>query len=574
MLWSGTEIRPDRFLFVARRGLLKPGEEKAGKMELIKVEYVDHSIQYAGFTIHPDGHFYTNDFKKRLLILDPDQQYKTISDMPFPYHVNTRHWIEGSEDYLIGSRNGLYKFNASKEAVEPIDFCKCGINASVQGIFSLGGDNYFIAGESGCCTVDLISKQSIIYGKEHGLGLAKIGEGCAIRLNNGKILLSGAPGIAVFHPDSLLKPTFHYQVNFARILINDETRIIDKLNYTLDGFTDLHLKFAENTVSFEFAAMSYTGIGDQEYEYKLSGLENKWVDGGKRGFARYSNLAPGKYTFSARVKGQDLSYRSLHLQIFAPLYARLWFQLILGCLIAALIYILARQRAQRKQMMRELRLKQLLALEQERVRIATDMHDEIGSGLSGLTMHAEFLVQETEDTKLRNQLSQLAQSGRNLTQKVREIIWTVNAKNDTIENLVSGIHQYGVEYFRHTAIRCTFIMDTLETDLKMPGYHRREIFLSLKEALHNVIKHANASKVMISATFEAKHLLIKVEDNGTGFDLMPTNIAGNGITSMQKRMERVNGSFNIHTDPQGTKVSLSYPLPEKNGAMSNNSDKP
>jgi signal transduction histidine kinase len=134
------------------------------------------------------------------------------------------------------------------------------------------------------------------------------------------------------------------------------------------------------------------------------------------------------------------------------------------------------------------------------------------------------------------------------------IIWTMTSSNDTVENLVAYIRSYAVEFFESTAIDCHFTMPAVVPHRDISGEKRRNIFLSVKEALNNVLKHSQSSVVRINVDV-ADRLIIEIQDDGVGINMEKLRKFGNGLNNMKKRMASIDGEFNI-VNFQGTKTTF------------------
>jgi len=153
------------------------------------------------------------------------------------------------------------------------------------------------------------------------------------------------------------------------------------------------------------------------------------------------------------------------------------------------------------------------------------------------------------------EIEKISSSANDLLGKMNAIIWSMSPTNDTLANLIAYIRSYALEFFENTAIRCEMMVKEDIPVIEMSGIKRRNVFLALKEALNNVVKHANADLVNIEIDFESQ-LKISIQDNGKGVDHTKVKLFGNGIINMQKRMELIGGDFRIATTAGGTIVKL------------------
>lgn len=212
---------------------------------------------------------------------------------------------------------------------------------------------------------------------------------------------------------------------------------------------------------------------------------------------------------------------------------------------------------------RSFRLKKKLekqqAISQERNRISADLHDDIGSSLSEISLLSEIVKQETKTAKAKNAATKIADNSNHLLENMSEIIWALNSKNDYLENLVSYIRRYAAEYFENSPVLLKIRTPKKMEKIPISGEHRRNIFYAVKEALHNIIKHSKATEAELIFRVQHDELTIIISDNGKGMPFGEKNEFGNGLNNMENRMKSINGNF-IVENHQGTKIILTLPL--------------
>jgi signal transduction histidine kinase len=195
----------------------------------------------------------------------------------------------------------------------------------------------------------------------------------------------------------------------------------------------------------------------------------------------------------------------------------------------------------------------LAAKQDERNRISVDMHDELGSGVTAIRLMSEIVKSKMKEQTLP-EIERISQSANELINKMNTIIWTMTSSNDSVENLVAYIRSYAVEFFENTAIDCFFNMPATIVSREISGEKRRNIFLSVKEALNNVVKHSQATIVKINVTVNEK-LIIEILDDGVGINMEKLRKFGNGLNNMKKRMASIDGEFQIE-NREGTRTSF------------------
>ena len=206
---------------------------------------------------------------------------------------------------------------------------------------------------------------------------------------------------------------------------------------------------------------------------------------------------------------------------------------------------------ERKEMEKQVAV--LAAKQDERNRISVDMHDELGSGVTAIRLMSEIVKSKMKDQTLP-EIEKISNSANELLNKMNAIIWTMTSSNDSIENLVAYIRSYAVEFFENTTIDCYFSMPASIPPREISGEKRRNIFLSVKEALNNVLKHSQSSVVRINVTVNNR-LTIEIQDDGVGINMEKLRKFGNGLNNMKKRMASIDGEFNIENS-DGTRTTF------------------
>jgi signal transduction histidine kinase len=218
-------------------------------------------------------------------------------------------------------------------------------------------------------------------------------------------------------------------------------------------------------------------------------------------------------------------------------------------------------------------LEQQQSLERERMRIARDMHDEMGSKLTKISFLSEHAqVDARTDGSLALKIASIAETSRELLKTMDEIVWVVNPRNDTLENLVAYLGHYAVEYFQNTSIECELRLPQEIPHHALSSETRHNLFLTFEEALNNVLKHSAATQVKVEITIAAMEFELKVTDNGRGFEMTAATASaparggrgGNGLKNMQQRLTAIGGECLVSSRPgEGASVTLRIPLTKK-----------
>ena len=310
----------------------------------------------------------------------------------------------------------------------------------------------------------------------------------------------------------------------------------------------------QNDLEVGFAGLAFAPGETLRYQYMLQGADSGWSPPSLSRSVHYANLSPASYRFLVRAVNSEgvASPRpaSISFLILPPVWLRWWFQLLAAAVVAAAVYRLHRYRVAR-----------LLDLERVRTRIATDLHDDIGSSLSQIAILSEVASRQVDRAhpKLAEPLADIAGISRELVDSMSDIVWAIDPERDHMEDLVHRMRRFASDVLSPRDIRLVFQPPAEEQDLPMGADLRRQIFLIFKEAVHNVLRHSGATEVTVDFRVEHGWLTLRVADNGGGFDFARDH-DGHGLRSMRERAREIAGEIGIHSGPGGTTITLRVPL--------------
>ncbi len=418
------------------------------------------------------------------------------------------------------------------------------------------------------------------YDVSDGLQANEFNTNAFCRLRNGKMVFGGIGGINMFFPDSVRDNTHLPPVMLTDILVNDKPKYMPQ---GLEQLQELTLPYSENTVSLTFAALDYTNSAKNRYIYKMEGIDKDWVQSGAVRTVRYAALPSGEYFFRVKACNNDGVWNQegimLRIRLIPPFWQTAWFYAlcVVGTLggVAGTARFVSRQRLlkriehlEHERAIERERLERALAIEHERGRISQDIHDEVGPGMTKILLLSGFADSIGANSSHRdNGSGELGRATQEVIESLNSIIWMTNPKNDTLDHLAAYIREYTIEYLDKTAITCRFNFPDTVPMLHLYGTLRRNIFLTVKEALNNIVKHAQASQVTIMLQMETPiEFQIQIADNGQGFATGETSRLGNGLGNMRNRMRECGCGFELMSmEGRGTNVTLyiqSTGLPE------------
>ena len=374
-------------------------------------------------------------------------------------------------------------------------------------------------------------------------GLPDAEQNVALRDRRGHLWFGTLHGLAEFDPavDSPLAPSSVY---IRRVRVRGE-----EIPLPLAGTNRLALDLApdKNQIEIEFAAVNLRAASSLRYQYRLDGVDSDWSAPSTRSSVNYANLPPGKRSFSVRIVGPGgeigENTAGISFALAAPVWRRWWFLALAGLFCGAIVYWLYNYRVQH-----------LLAVERLRTRIATDLHDDIGSSLTQISLLSEVGQRDLS----RNVLAEIAQISRDLGREMADIVWAVSPRHDRFEALAHRMRGFAEDALPDGELK--FDTAGLPGDLSVPIECRRPVFLVFKEAVNNVARHSRATRLTVRLAVNDGHLHMAVEDDGIGFDAAQS-ADGEGLSSIRRRVKNLGGTAEWETAPgEGTKFRAEVPL--------------
>ncbi len=365
-------------------------------------------------------------------------------------------------------------------------------------------------------------------------------------LYHDSVCIAGNNGVFYYYPFKDKMPASNIPVLFTQITIAGKPDS-NFHPYTIPA-KKIDLKYDQNNISFEFAGIDLRTENILRYRYMLARLDKTWSAATERNFVSY-NLQPGNYTFKVQAQNADGSWSNktaeINFIIHYPFWKTWWFISLLIIIAIILVYLIY-----------QYRLRQALKLEKLRSKISTDLHDDIGSTLSSISILSDMVIKENDESQSKSMVSEIKESSMFLMEKMDDIVWSINPANDTLENLLLRIKQFASKVFEAKNINYEIFIDESVKDIKLPMEYRQHIYLILKEAINNLVKYSECTQATIEVKHQNKILSLYLSDNGIGFDKNKIKY-GNGLLNMQHRSQLIKSNLIIESKPyHGTKIIL------------------
>ena len=323
---------------------------------------------------------------------------------------------------------------------------------------------------------------------------------------------------------------------------------------------EIHLNYNQNMISFSFSALDFTDPENIKFQYMLEGADLDWVTHSKLHEVSYTNLSPGTYYFRVRGSNHKDSWSESAAEVkivITPPYYKTWYFLLLSFVVfSAISWTIIRFYSQRKLKEQLAEMERQREVENIRMRISRDIHDDIGSGLTRISLLSELLKSQggTNGEFFKNQIEKIIQSSHQMIGDLGEIVWSTNPIHDNLNSLLGFLRNYMEELMEDVQQDYRIDFPALHENVELHPDLKRNLFLALKEGLNNAVKYARAQVISLSCTIEGDRYEFVLKDDGVGFDIHKTQEFGNGIRNIKKRMEMCHGVAEVQSYPgRGTK---------------------
>lgn len=395
----------------------------------------------------------------------------------------------------------------------------------------------------------------------------------ACKSKDGRLWFATTRGVAIIDPakvitDDIAPLTVIEQVRVNGQIIlgttpNDCSAMRAKGQAVAPG-TVLRLDPGTRVVEFRYTANTFVAPEKTRFRYRLLGLDNHWMEADDRREAYFTDLSPGDYQFEVTACNHHGVWQErgamigLHLTPF--FYQSVWFYVSCGTSAAVLVALVVGWRV--RELRKLQRLEAANALNEQRKQIARDIHDELGASLTQIVqLSAQTRKASGQSEPVDLQMGRIASVAEEAVDNIGEIVWANNPEYDTLEDLVAYLREYAANFFAESSTHVRFDFPETVPPQTVRGHFRRHLLLLVKEALHNVMKHAKATAVQMRLAAYQERLELEIADNGCGLETAQTANSGNGMANMRHRVAELKGSLALTSQPgTGTRIKIVVPM--------------
>ena len=442
----------------------------------------------------------------------------------------------------IASDRGLHRFDANKSAVDAVDAAELA-GTTVFSIAEDGAGRLWLGTAHGIVHYSPATGTARRYRRQDGVLSGEFNRRAALRRSDGEMVFGGLSGLTFFHPERV-HARRERQVVFTRV---ERMTGAGTVAATTTG-AELRVAPGDRAVAVEFAALTFAPGPARRYRYRLQGLSSDWIESSDHSVT-YAAPPPGKYAFQVQAAAGSEGMWSepgatLHLRVIPAFWRTLWFRALVAVLLLATLWLVHKTR-----------LRQALATERLRLNISHDLHDEIGAGLSSIALMSDAVgASAAIDGRERMQIDRISRSARDMVGDLRDIVWAIDPDGDRLDDIVTRMRDFSTVLLRGVQVEFRAPASAVLSE-RIGMTVRRDLLRIYKEVLHNVARHAGASKVQIVLEVNAKEIELEVIDDGRGFD-QRTVRAGTGLKSMRERAQRIGARLEFDSGTAGTKVRL------------------
>ncbi|HEU5164105.1 MAG TPA: triple tyrosine motif-containing protein [Chitinophagaceae bacterium] len=414
-------------------------------------------------------------------------------------------------------------------------------NAGLYKLLVASDSTLFCTSNNGLSRLNTKNLSISNYFETDGLHSNAFEEFCGI-VYNGKIYAGGPDGFTIINPRYITTNAIAPELYISNIIIETQSGQQDISDLQMRSVT-FPRSLLQATVYF--SALNYSNPERTTYKYRIKGQHDDWIELGTQNFVNLIGLKPDDYSLQVQSFNEDGvagDIKEIQLVFLPQWYQTTWFKILLVVLVTALVYALYK-----------IRINQLKKEKEIRTHLASDLHDDLGSTLNSVKVYANMAMLEKENNKY---LEKIKESTQEAIIGVRDIIWILDDKKDSLDHLMTRIGLFAVPLCNAGAISFRSQLNDSLRNYKLGKEEKRNLYMIIKEAINNSIKYAKGSLIHLTIDNKETRLTIKIVDDGVGFEKDKLT-EGNGLKNIMNRSIQIGYKAIIISQPeQGTTIQL------------------
>jgi ligand-binding sensor domain-containing protein/signal transduction histidine kinase len=507
------------------------------------------------------------------------------------YDSNVKNGIGGTQVGVLfcdskgrmwaGSEGGLSYF-VQKSAHDSVSFQTFGIesglpNDVIKSIQEDNKGNLWLSTNRGLAVFDvdlaLAGQKPVIkvYDVNDGLQGNVFSFRSSFQDKTGLLYFGGTDGFSVIDPQNITENKQPPKTVFTEFRLFNKTVFPSDsagaiLKKAINHTDTIVLSYNQNNFTIGFVALDFVKPVKNEYAYFLEGFEKDWIYSGNRNFATYTHLPPGEYIFRAKGTNNDgiwsLNPAEIVIISLPPFWKTWWAFLIYTFTFFGLTITFIRYRInvglREVEKAKAIEVARYEEREMLRKKNAADFHDELGHNLTKISLFLELAGrQENIQSSVSKYLNKVKENTKGLADGIRDLIWTIDPKNDSLYEILSRLRDFGDQLFEFSDI--TFRANKIKGELKQFEINadaRKHLLLLFKEAMNNTLKYSGANRARLHVLVTAHSIEIFFRDNGQGFNIHQA-AKGYGLKNMAERAEKAGAVFTLSSsENNGTTVKV------------------
>ena len=386
------------------------------------------------------------------------------------------------------------------------------------------------------------------------------------RGHDGRLWFATSKGLVSVLPDDLSVNRRPPPVTIEEILVDG------KLLATSSASLPFLISPGKHQLDFRYTALSFIAPDKVRFRYRLVGLDDAWVAADDKRSAHYGPLRPGEYSFKVIACNNDGIWNetgaTFKLKVLPHFWQTWWFTFSMTTATIVVLSLIVRYNVKTRMRKKLERLEKAHAIQLERQRIARDIHDDLGAGLTQIMLQSSLASRDASG-QTQTDLNEISDNTRELVRKMDEIVWAVTPEKDTLDSLITYIGKFVQEFCAAVQIRCRMDLPAQLPDIAVSTEIRHGLFLAVKEVMNNIAKHASATEASLQFKLQPDAVVFVITDDGVGLkagngQTQDRLFSGRGLQNLKQRLEMIGGTCIVSATPdRGTQVELSVRINRK-----------